>query len=318
METGPHPMPLPAIEFKRILVATDFSQFSAAAVQYAASLARRYSAKLYLLTVVETTPFYLADPSALSQAIDLAREDTLRLQSELSKEKYVSGIETQAVVRSGDVLEEILQVTESEHIDLIGVGTHGRTGASRLLLGSVAQRVFQQSFVPVMLVGPHLNSKWSQAAKHILFPTDLSAAANYALPWALSLARKYNAKLTAIHVMPPLSGGTLGKLDHAHGAVQQSIRELFAASEDVLPEIAILRGSPAKQILSFAKERKCDRIVFGIRRQHNTLERLSSSIAYEILRSATAPILSVREGAGSETRHNDDPSGNSVTPSGRR
>jgi universal stress protein A len=129
VETGPHPMTLPAIQFKRILVATDFSQFSAVAVQYAASLARRYSAKLYLLTVVETTPFYLADPSALSQAIDLAREDTLRLQSDLSKEEYVSGIQTQAVVRSGDVLEEILQVTRSENVDLIGIGTHGRIAA---------------------------------------------------------------------------------------------------------------------------------------------------------------------------------------------
>lgn len=295
MEIKPDAIRIPTIAFQRILFATDFSQPSMLALRYASSLAHRYGAKMYLLTVVEPVSFQLAGPGALNEAIGLARKDIRSLQDKLDEQAFE--IETEGLVRSGNVVGQILRIARSEHIDLLGVGTHGSTGALHRLLGSTAQQIFQQSPVPVLLVGPHLNpDSWSEPAKHILFPTDLSTASTYALPWAISLAQKYSAKLTVLHVLSPGARGIIEGLHLEHTDIQQSIRKLFEGIEHVPYELTILYGPAAEQILTFAWEHKCDRIVFGIRQRHTSWERFLSSIGYQILCGATSPILSVREG----------------------
>ena len=80
-------------------------------LRYASSLAHRYRAKLYLLTVVEPVSFQLAGPGALNEAIDLAWKDIRRLETKLVEPGF--DIETEGIVRSGDVVEEIFRITRS-------------------------------------------------------------------------------------------------------------------------------------------------------------------------------------------------------------
>jgi nucleotide-binding universal stress UspA family protein len=235
VEAEPHVARLPEVTFKRILISTDFSPSSEAALRYAAGMARRFGSRVYLFTVVEPTLFNVAGPGALSLAIDATWRDMRRLERELVVEGCFAGLQIELLVRSGDVCEEMSETVSNQHIDLIAMGTRGRTGASRLLLGSVAQHVFQQSRVPVLLVGPNVDANlWAEGVKRVLFPTDFTAASRYAFPAAVSLARRSRAQLTAMHVLAPLTGEALADPDRVRASIQQSMRETFSGAEDVL------------------------------------------------------------------------------------
>jgi Universal stress protein family len=106
-----------------------------------------------------------------------------RLKTELVAHGCIAGPETELLVFSGNVYEEMSDAVNSQQIDLIAMGTHGRTGTLRLLMGSVAQRVFRHSRVPVLLVGPRVDSNSCDAKiERVLFPTDFTSASRYAFP----------------------------------------------------------------------------------------------------------------------------------------
>jgi nucleotide-binding universal stress UspA family protein len=196
VEAEPHVTRVPEVTITKILIATDFSPSSESALRYAAGMARRFESKVYLFTVVEPTLFNVAGPGALSLAIDATLRDMRRLESELVVEGCFAGLQIELVVRSGDVCEQMSEMVTNQHIDLIATGTHGRTGASRPLLGSVAQHVFQQSRVPVLLVGPNVDANlWAEGLKRVLFPTDFTPASRYAFPapyrWPGDLKRNW-------------------------------------------------------------------------------------------------------------------------------
>ena len=102
----------------------------------------------------------------------------------------------------GDVAQSILDCARQNKADVIVVGTHGRGGLGKMLMGSVAERVFRQSPVPVMTVGPHLHrAARGFAPRNILLAADFTPASECAAQYAGALARERNAKLTVLHVL---------------------------------------------------------------------------------------------------------------------
>ncbi len=146
--------------FSKVIVATDFSEDSARALEYGETLARAFSAEIILLHVDQPLSPVMFTPDlgagmeigAMSQ---LAEEQRLAAQRELDRivaRLRESGIKARSLLRVGAPFVEIINAAQSEGADLIVLGTHGRSGLSHVLLGSVAERVVQKAGCPVLTV----------------------------------------------------------------------------------------------------------------------------------------------------------------------
>jgi nucleotide-binding universal stress UspA family protein len=135
------------LPIKTILLPTDFSKSSEAALRFACALARDYQARLLLLHVVEPPVYYGELGMAVPLPADFDESLRRRLEQLVPPE---SGVAADTMLVEGNAAREILRVAEEQHCDLIVMGTHGRSGLSRVVLGSVAEDVVRHSRVPVL------------------------------------------------------------------------------------------------------------------------------------------------------------------------
>lgn len=157
-------------KFRTILIPTDFSELSFGCLEHAKALAEKYDAKIYLLHVVFETMIAPPFPN-----IDLHAETMLRDHIEMAK-RYLSDeirdrlsdiSNIEPVVRKGEPWKEIVRFAQEEKIDLIVMTTHGRTGLSHAILGSVAEKVVRNSTVPVLTIKPEGEKEPELAQQHV-------------------------------------------------------------------------------------------------------------------------------------------------------
>ena len=142
---------------KRILVPTDFSDYSDEALKQALELAKQYNAKVYLLHVAnpitQCAGDYCLDSSTVKKAEDTeilhAKE---MMQKELSKFAEFQEIEVISDIREGEPVEEILKEQEEKSVDLIVMPSHGKTGFIKRLMGQISERVMEEAKSSVLLV----------------------------------------------------------------------------------------------------------------------------------------------------------------------
>ena len=135
------------LPIKSILHPTDFSKPSEYALRFACALARDYQARLVLLHVVEPPVYY----GELGMSVPLPADFHETLHSRLSHLLPADcGVPVETLLMEGNAAREILRVAEEQHCSLVVLGTHGRTGLSRVLLGSVAEDVIRHSRIPVL------------------------------------------------------------------------------------------------------------------------------------------------------------------------
>lgn len=143
--------------FQRILLATDGSAASEHAAQLAVSLARQHGAELTALFVVDPYPYLgigEANPVGFDAYMAAAREQAAKAHAHVSElaRKGGSAVKVDAVlVEDVAVIEGVLEAIKERRSDLVVIGSHGRTGIARLMLGSVAAKVVAQSPVPVLV-----------------------------------------------------------------------------------------------------------------------------------------------------------------------
>ncbi len=286
------------IALKRILVATDFSEFSEKPLDHALALARRFRAKLYIAHVVSSVGFTLAGPEAAEEAVEAAWRDVRRLESDLERTGALEGLSHDVLVRQGSVWEQLQQVIEQEHVDLIVIGTHGRTGLRKLVLGSVAEEIFRHASCPVLTIGPHVPDTLvpEKALRHVLYPTDLSPESAQAAQYALSTVKENGARLTLLHVVEPLEGEAAGDRERVVSVLEAKLRE-FLPHEFERPYNLNCRveiGPIDKTILGFARDTGVDLIVLGLRSPDTYINHLVWLHAYKIICEAHCPVLTVR------------------------
>ena len=141
------------ITIRNILLATDFSDCSKRALGYALGIASRYGSQLHLLHCIDPTPYNLIDPSPIQTACDDARRELEQLVADLHRQGRARDVEINPLVAAGDVISLLTDAVKNLNVDLIIVGTHGRTGWRKAVLGSVAERVVDESSCPVLSVG---------------------------------------------------------------------------------------------------------------------------------------------------------------------
>jgi len=299
------------IHLQSILVATDFSSASERALRHALSIARYYDAKLYVMHVVSSLGLTMNGPDAVAAATTLALRDAMLAERKLVESGELRDLQHQVIVRSGDVWSELQAEITQQGIDLVVVGTHGRTGLKRLVLGSVAEQIFRSACCRVLTVGPgspvdaHLEP--DGLPRSLLFATDFSDASLKALPYAISLAKQRGSNLVLLHIISPvpdIEGNrwyTAAGVEEMRGAaesdarkrLQQFIANIPLAAE---PQLAVNFGEPAEGILQAASKLDPEVIVLGLRcRSHvESRSHLPWSTAYDVVCNASCPVLTVR------------------------
>ena len=291
------------ISLDSVMFATDFSEAAMQALPYAVGMASQYGSKLYLAHVIPIESFLVGDPKAaerLRQARQEADTDLAAVLDSVSNR----GIPCQAVVDNGDIWVVMSDFLREHAVDLLVIGTTGRAGLGKVLLGSVAEEAIRESPCPVLAVGPKAPTQATMKLEKILYATDFSPVSLLAAPYALSLAEKFRARLTLLHVIGGLPESPY--LDAQMARVR--LRELVTAGFELpaRPEARVEMGSPAGMILNAASETESDLIVMGARGA-GSLARLAThfgSIAHKVVSHAVCPVLTVggrREmAAGSE------------------
>ena len=295
---------------KRILFATDFSQWARRAEDYACALACSWKASLTVLCVAEFPPGLNPDYSVNQQYLaDLLKTASSQLV-DLKGRAERRGIAVTTRVATGIPSEEVITAARAEDSDLIVVGTRGKTGLAHVLLGSTAERVIRGAPCPVLTVRMEpadLEEEEGALSRpvtleRILVPVDFSDCSLDALEYAAVVAQQAKASLMLLHVLEPVSYGldfTLG-----HSRTREQVRETWtkrleelAASLRVrqVPVESQLRGGlPADSILDSARTLPCDLIVMGTHGRRGISHAFSGSVAEAVLRKALCPVLTVR------------------------
>ena len=280
-----------------VLIATDFSSCSNLALSFGLELAHGYQANAYVVFVVPSDEFMMAGPEAYMAAKDAARRDLLELKRQLRKKhSYIEGEDYHLLLLEGDIAQAILDFAHQKQIDVIVVGTHGRGGLGRALMGSVAENVFRHSPVPVLTLGPHLDRiTGGRNPKNILVPVDFSPASERAARYAAAMAREHNATLTMLHVIERWPAEAQVDRERVMQGLREKIKGLLGDdAKGVTCRFRIEVGRVVETVLYTAKGTDADLVVMGVRPRTGLLNRLMWPHAYEIVREAACPVLTVR------------------------
>jgi nucleotide-binding universal stress UspA family protein len=138
---------------KHILVRTDFSEYADHALDYAITLAQKLRARLTLLHIIQLTPMTMGDMYGYSLEADLEamESEAQRQMQALLNRVHQEGLESETAIVQGVPFQMIVDMAESQDIDLIVMGTHGRAGLTHALMGSVAEKVVRMAPCPVLV-----------------------------------------------------------------------------------------------------------------------------------------------------------------------
>ena len=280
------------LRLENVLYATDFRLRSKAALPFALSVARRYGSKVYVTHVIDLSPLSGPGPTnALraieAQAIREAKEAALELSPVFGQ------IPNEVVIRKGNVWKEISNIVEEKRINLIVVGTHGREGVNKVIMGSVAEKIFRQASCPVLTIGPRIHGESDRFANlhSILVPTDFSPESLAAVSYAISLAQVNRARLYLLHV-------TLVD-DGPEPSLELALRNLIPSETEFTfaPKVFVEVGVASQKIVDRAEELAVDLIVLGVKPpaiSQGTSTHQTMATACKVVSEAGCPVITVR------------------------
>ena len=286
--------------FDRILLPTDGGDVARNAADSAVRLAARFDATVHVLHVLEL--------GELPPGVEDADADEFAHVGETAIDEITSaagdaGVETDTdVVESHGPTHEVIVEFATEHgADLVVMGTHGRSGLDRIVLGSVTERTLRESDVPVLTVHEGGGLPADRDLENVLVPIDGSQSADAALALGIDLAAETGATLhliTLIDTSKPwhraASGETLGDIDELGKDVLDNALLRAEAADVSTIEGSVGRGKPETAILEYAADHDADCIVMGTHGRSGLNRYLLGSVTEHVVRTADAPVLSVR------------------------
>jgi nucleotide-binding universal stress UspA family protein len=295
MRLGPEAKPHAGDELliRRVLCPVDFSDPAATALRYAVAFAAALGAELAILFVDAPDP---------DQRQEVPAPELMQFVG-----NTVGPVtDVRAIHRRGEPIDEILRISAALRSDLIVMGTHGRTGVQRLLLGSVAEAVLRRSPTPVLVV-PHAmaNHKDLTRLDSVVCAVDFDENAQRLVEYAVSVAAATGARLVVAHVLewaeesdrlavPDASGFPTSEDDavaRLNTMITSEMRARWA------PDLAVGYGPPGDELLRLAKERDADLLILGVRRRNALDLALFGSTVRRLLRDTPCPVLTVSTSA---------------------
>ncbi len=262
---------------KKILVAADFSAASAAAARYARLWADLFGASLALVHAQHFEfPPYFTQVQMKSILRETARAQRRAENHAAAWMRRSGGGQAKVLIREKPPVEAVLRAARDEKVDLTFMGTHGRTGAGRLWMGSVAEGVVRAAAGPVMIVRPQASVK---PPRLVLCAIGEDGAGLRALAYAAGLARAAGAKLLSARLGKPARGGKAAGL------------QSFPERIESIP----VKGDPARGVLKLWEERQADLIVMETERRPSFLRSVFGTAAEKVMHGAPVPFLAVPE-----------------------
>jgi nucleotide-binding universal stress UspA family protein len=303
--------------YKKMLVPLAVSELSAATLPYAKELAARLDLTVTLLHVISQSE--RGTLSQLQADID-HKAQIVKRQAEEAKKRIGIELKDKPVQVLGEVAigspaEEITRYAVEKGVDLILMATHARSGISRLIMGSEADKVVRTSNVPVLLVRPGapeeaIYDHWP--GKTLLVPLDGSEPAEVVLPHVEALAKqhgpdKVNVVLLRSYTLPippPTSDGTQvysyefmqTEADFRKQTAEEYLSHIKSqlSSKGLVVETKVLEGWPAEQIIDYASKNPYNIIVMSTKARSGLRRSASGSVAASVLQKADSPVVLVR------------------------
>jgi nucleotide-binding universal stress UspA family protein len=293
------------MHIKTVMVGVDGSDISRRAFDYATAMARRFAARLSVLEVIDwTLPPLASNLSTVSEMPADLQAAALEALNGLVEPARAVGVVTEICLETGGVVPQILRRAEAISADLLVVGTHGRSGFERLMLGSVAEKVLRKATCPVLTVPFGPGHPGDPPFRKILCGTDFSEASVAAVRAARGLAAELGATCLVAHVVhwpfgPEIAEPPAVAFRHSlEGQARDRLDRLVEVTAvDGGPAEAILAtGEPARELLGIGDGYAIDLIVLGVS-GHGAMNRaVIGSTTAAVLRQATCPVLTFRSG----------------------
>ncbi|MBI3047774.1 MAG: universal stress protein [Acidobacteria bacterium] len=300
------------VEFRNILCPIDLSEASSRALVHAAAFARWYGARLTVLHVVPTFDPRQVRSGAIGEAVTIvhpvSREEVVSELRRALDEAGAGNLDAAVAAEAGEPAATIVDQAVRIGADLLVIGTHGRSGFDRLLLGSVTEKVLRKAPCPILTVPPHVVPAAPKAEvifRRILCPMDFSPPALQAFGFAVDLARQANGTVTVLHVIEWLAEEE--PREHAHFNVPEYRQHLVAHARERLRALVaeeprtwceieemVAVGRPYREVLKTAAATKTDLIVMGAQGRGGVGLVLFGSTTQQVVRTATCPVLTVR------------------------
>lgn len=291
------------IAVRTILLATDFSDAAKRAQSYATGLANRFranrlSAKLLIVHAKE--PANCALPAESWRSVEEA--EALRMQ-ELKESLPISspGLESEFCVGEGSAWQFVESALEKKNADFIVLGTRGRNGVGKPLLGSQAEEILRRVSCPVLTVGPHAQgiTGAEEELNEVLYATDFSTESRGAAPYAISIALALQAHLSLLHVVEERKGGELVDPTELAASSGRLLRSLIPEDAKFWqePGCFVETGAVAEKILEVAEHIPASLIVLGVRKPTcipGAATHLGIGTVHKVIASAKCPVLTVR------------------------
>ena len=292
------------VAFKQILCPTDFSEFSERAFGLAKEIARWSGAHLTALHAMPPLPPFLQaggmmDAPALPMPEGLLREVRSEAARELQRfvghppplDPPVSTL----LLEGTDAWRQIEAVADALPADLIVMGTHGRSGWNRLVLGSTTEKLIRRALCPVLTVGEHVSNPVAPHFHRILCAADLTAASRQTIDLAFAFAEENQAHLTLLHVVEGGLGAKRVRTGILDSALEQLHREAAAPHAFCNVATRVETGNAWTEILRVAAEARADLIVLGAHVNDAFGRFFLGSTANQVVRHAPCPVLIARE-----------------------
>jgi nucleotide-binding universal stress UspA family protein len=304
------------IEIRKVLCPIDFSDYSRRALDHAVAIARWYDSSITVLHVYTATPaaaYAPGLPALESTALTAADREQLKVHAtRFVDAAHVGDIPVDLVITEGNVAAEIL--SRARQTGLLVIGTHGRSGFDRLVLGSVTEKVVRKAECPVLTVpraAPAAAPGGAVVFKRILCPVDFSDCSTNALNYAMSLSQEADAHLTVLHVMtyemeltPDMSESLLAyshlnREAFRNACADNSRERLNAAVPDAVRayctvDTLLATGKPYREILRVATEQLSDLIVMGVQGRGAVDLMFFGSTTQHVVRQAACPVLTLK------------------------
>lgn len=293
---------------KNILVPLDGSDFAEGVIPYVRAIVSRTKAQVLLFSAVPPVAVW----DAASSMIKWDREEEFAreyIDGQLATLRD-AGVTARGEVRMGDPGEGILKLAAEQQADLIAMSTHGRSGITRWLFGSLARHVLEAGKVPVLMVHPHEGTAVSGGINKILVPLDASSVAEGVLPVVEEFAKAFGASIVLFNAIAPLT--TYPGFETVYPAVAGDVlQDLQKQADSYLAGVASAmkeRGlnvtaittidTAAAGILEAAKQSGADLIAIGTHGRSGIGRAVLGSVADAVIRRSHLPCLAIHPASG--------------------